>query len=318
MDPLLTTEIRSVLETFQFTLNVLKKYYGAVLKTSRRAQAEIPQKPSIHDWYALEQSFNQWALREWRAAQTRYDLRSEMMLPARARGLPEREIEDGGWIERAANRKIMNTFAIIRSTLDEIDQTAKQAIEELQIYPAPVRIRFRDPFATPSNSSATSSSGKSTGETKSPSSSGRNSYETKTTSSFETRSDRIPNDRTPEMVGHEAKIMRTTWLRLKSRYEFLSTRHLANLEAYSDSLEAWYESEVHTHHRNINNIANVNIKKMKAGDVGPERAKIGVAKTEVPRTTEPVKKKRGGSGVSVTEAMRKWASKAVGKSQKKR
>lgn len=88
---------------------------------------------------------------------------------------------DDNWVERATNLKITKTLATITCTLGEVEQIAKQAIEDLRINPAPVRVDFKNPFAT------SAAGGK-----------------------------KIADERTPQMAEYEAKVLKSAWLRLKS------------------------------------------------------------------------------------------------------
>lgn len=139
--------------------------------------------------------------------------------------IDERDDEEG-MMERATERKIAKSLHAIEWAMYEIDGIAKQAIEDLQVTPPPVRVTFRDPWIADANKLSKRHANSNSNGT-------RNKQP-----AAETTSEKIPNDRTPGMVHYEAEIQRITWLRLKSRYEFIANKHLVDLRDYSDVLAA--------------------------------------------------------------------------------
>ena len=267
MDPSLIDRIQATCDHFSVVLLWVDNYFRTAQATSRRAQKQIPSSPTFNDWEVLQRSLAVWANRELTAAGKRGrereyrqalglsggnhpSARSSLGTHPALRGEEEEggsvgevpaDEDDGSWMERATDKKIEKTLYAIDWALFEIDTIVKQAIDALNLIPSPVRIRFRDPFA----SSSSPANGHSHGEPPSaaaPMSPKGTPAETRVdgrtprTAEYEARKG-IPNDRTPHMVEHEANIMRNAWIRLKSQYGFIESRHLVDLNAYSDMRE---------------------------------------------------------------------------------
>ena len=267
MDSSMQANVQSTYDRFDFVLKILIKYHQVIGTTSRRAQNQIPLTPSIDDWFTLQDSLQHWANREHAATKIRLQRYETMWFtPAAAAAV---EAEDDRWIERATNNKIIKTLHAIDWTLYEIDQIVREAIQDIRVNPAPVRVKFTNPFAP---------------------------------------TVAIPNDRTPQMAEYEAQILRTAWLRLKSRFEFLEKKYLVDLDAYSDVLQAWFESKVDPmHHMNTSNTnkrakltggikkataAKANVNGTAAATTKKETTKTTAAKTKG-MTTKGVKGERG-------------------------
>lgn len=285
MDPALQANIQSTLDRFPDVLRILHKYNEVVATTSRRAQSQIPlNNPSIHDWLAIHDSFQQWAVREYKAADFRlglYDISTSSVTHPTATG--EEQQEDDRWIERATNKKITKILRAMDWTLYEIGQIGRAAIEDIRVNPAPVRVKFRNPF--PNASASTSSSSFSSFSSSSSFSSFSSSYSrTKSNSNSrekekEKEKGKIPSDRTPEMAIYEAEVLRNTWLRLKSRFEFLGERYIKDLEAYSEVLKSWFESKFAT----IKHMNSLNLTTNKL--IYTPAATPAIAPTPTPTTT---------------------------------